>query len=130
MDKYSQDISRAFDLALDNQVKGAASLAQAKSTFVLKMTMKLGNEMELGASTAIAISQSYVDALSKAFYETLADLAKTDSLPAVDPRAEARYLSERGDKLIEDYVQLLKMGKEKALRERAENGVTRKNQVH
>ena len=130
MDKYSQDLSRAFDTAIDDQVRSAASLAQVKSTFILKLVMKLGNEMEMPASMAIEISQSYSDALSKSFYEALKQLAKTDSLPPVDPAAEANYLIAKGDKLIDDYVQLLKMGKEKVLRERAENGVTRKHQVH
>ena len=131
MDKYSQDLSRAFDTAIDNQVRSAASLAQVKSSFILKMTMALGNQMEVPASMAIEISQSYLNALSEGFYEALKKLAKTNSLPAVDPAVEARYLIEKGDELIADYVQLLKMGKEKLLRERREAGVvTRKNQVH
>ena len=130
MDKFTRDMARSFDQAINDEVQAAADLATARSNLALKMVLELGNRYEVPGTVAIPAAESYVHAISANFRRGLEQMAGTHDLPAISPALECKYLRDRGDVIINEYVTHFGMMREKALREAKEHGVVRKNRLN
>ena len=128
MDHQTQQLSRAFDRALDQKALDGADLGQVKATIVMAVALRMGQKHEMPAEMAISIGSLMVETYHEGLEAAVAEVTKGGRASA---GVIAKLLQHQADdivNLVETQFISAKAAHERK-REEAKKGITRSNRL-
>ena len=127
MDHQTQQLSRAFDRALDQKALDGADLGQVKATIVMAIAMRMGQKHEMPAEMAISIGSLMVETYHEGLEAAVAEVTKGGHASA---GVIAKLLQHQADDIVNLVETQFISAKAAHERKRAEAGVTRQHKVN